>query len=346
MEGGTTDPELCRACTAARQGDASALQDIDPAVLAEKDSANRTPAHYAAQAGHVDALQCLHQRAPHTISQYMEALDDGGSTPAHYAASSGQTQALRCLHQLHEGILDIANNAGWTPCHEAAVRGHLSALRCLRELAPSTLQVRDNGSCTPLLFATQSGHSEAANYLQLCSTCTPLMGAVADRKPKDVEKLLHGGARLSASIGHAGAAGSSSMEPILETVTLTSLILAENNHPDFGWSLPACQQTIKLLREAATWCPKSHRLFGPSFRRGVEHIFGLKIAMEQSTQLPVLPNVAWLLVVSALPREWGFGSNSDLESDDSESEGSDMASSNNPFAALGGDESSDTDESE
>ena len=64
-------------------------------------------------------------------------------TPAHGAALKGHVDALRCLHQLVPDTLSAQDNIGRTPAHIAAFEGHVDALQCLHQLVPDTLSAQD-----------------------------------------------------------------------------------------------------------------------------------------------------------------------------------------------------------
>ena len=60
--------------------------------------------------------------------------------------------ALRCLHQLAPDTLSAQDSDGHTPAHNAAARGHEDALRFLHELVPDTLSAQDSiGGCQHML---------------------------------------------------------------------------------------------------------------------------------------------------------------------------------------------------
>ena len=118
------------------------------------------------------------------------------------------------------------------------------------------------------------------------------MLAAADSLPAVAEALLHDGADPTVSQVYQGT-------------TLTALLIAENLPQAFSWSLAVCPETVKLLKRAMRWSSsQSYRLFPPRFRRGVRHVFGLKVHLEQLQEIPMLPVVVWQMVVAELPRTW------------------------------------------
>ena len=311
--------------TAAVHDDVATLRVLDHTVLSTPDERGFTPAHNAAARGRVKALQCLHEMVPDTLS----AQDNEGGTPAHAAAMLGQSKSLRCLHTLVPGTLSAQDNDGGTPAHHAATIGKVKSLQCLHELVPDTLSAQDNDGTTPAhlaamlghvdvlrclrqrvppdtlsarskhsgytpkVFAQIEGHTVAAEYLEACQVLSPLLLAAADRLPGVVEELLRGGADPTAS-------------QVYQSNTLTALLVAGNLPEAFSWSLAVCPETVKLLQRAMRWSTQSHRLFPPRFRRGVRHVFGLKVHLEQRQEMPMLPAVVWQMIVAELPRTWGL----------------------------------------
>ena len=122
---------------------------------------------------------------------------------------------------------------------------------------------------------------------------SPLLLAAADRLPAVAEELLRNGADPAVGQVHQGS-------------TLIALLVAENLPQAFSWSLEVCPETVKLLKRAMRWSTQSYRLFPPRFRRGVRHVLGLKVYLEQRQELPMLPAVVWQMIVAELPRTWGL----------------------------------------
>ena len=122
---------------------------------------------------------------------------------------------------------------------------------------------------------------------------TPLMLATVDRLPNVVKELLRHGA--DPTLGR-----------VYQSSTLTPLLVAENLPQPFSWSMEVCPEIVRLLKRAMRRSPRSHQLFPPRFRRGVRHVYGLKLHLEQSLALPMLPAEVWQMIVAELPRSWGL----------------------------------------
>ena len=89
----------------------------------------------------------------------LSTTDVTGLTAAHLAAVQGHVNALRCLHELVPKTLSAQDNNGHTPAHGAAVAGHVGVLRCLHQLVPKTLSSQDNNGHMPAHLATIQGHA-------------------------------------------------------------------------------------------------------------------------------------------------------------------------------------------
>jgi ankyrin repeat protein len=90
------------------------------------------PPHMAAQYGVVDRLLTLNQ-----LGVNLNTPDARGYTPAHVAAEFGHIGVLRALHILDAKLLNTPNAMGVTPAHIAAQCGHLEFVKELLTL-PST----------------------------------------------------------------------------------------------------------------------------------------------------------------------------------------------------------------
>ena len=129
-----------------------------------------------------------------------------------------------------------------------------------------------------------SGHTVAAEYLEACEVWSPLLLAAADRLPSVAKELLHNGADPLATASQ-----------VCQGNALTALLVAENLSQAFSRSMEMCPETIKLLKRALRWSTQSYRVFPPRFtcRRGVRHVFGLKVHLEHRQEMPMLPAVVW-----------------------------------------------------
>ena len=125
-----------------------ALCELGVSLVADKHG--WTPAHSAA-----DQLECL--RLLHEIgaSASLSTTDEDGNTPAHVAARGGHVECVRLLHELAEASCSTFNKEGDMPAHCAAEGGHVECLRVLHELGVGLI-ANENGR-TPAHAAAGSG---------------------------------------------------------------------------------------------------------------------------------------------------------------------------------------------
>lgn len=161
---------------ARERGDAAAPIDTDEdearVLCSDKDAFGKTPAHFAAAAGHVDVLQLLESRAGGQTAT-VDTGDGNDVTPLLLAAMHGQASALLCLIDLGAG-LSHADALGMNLLHHAAGRGQAALLREVleRDLAPRHRQAlaeavnqADSAGQTPILVAAQHGRLGTAKVL-------------------------------------------------------------------------------------------------------------------------------------------------------------------------------------
>lgn len=122
------------------------------------------PLHAAAYAGHIKALDYLHEKLiiPHTAS------DKEGMTLLHYAASGGHVNMMRHISKMLKNNTHVKNPSGSLPVHLAAEGGHLQAcLIALNEYNndpnqmvyfPQDHQRRKFNKYNAFLFAVYSGN--------------------------------------------------------------------------------------------------------------------------------------------------------------------------------------------
>ena len=112
-------------------------------------------------------------------------------------------------------------------------------------------------------------------------------------------ELLHSGEDPTLSVQY--------QQHTLSVLTLSVLTLAASNEATCSWAASVCNATLHLIECSLQWSPydlEAHQLFPPAFRRGVRHILGLMMALEQVGR--GLPHHVWMLIIAALPRDWGL----------------------------------------
>ena len=166
----------------------------------------------------------------------------------------------------------------------------------------------------PLASAIQHAHRQfrregvAACMLAAYMQFTPLMLAVASRDLAKVYELLHAGADPLEEVPLAipSVEEQALVLPHDEAPLVHTVVSLATNQPEYRWSLEVSPAIVDLIESSRSWCDDTHHLFGPAFRRGVRHIFGLAVAMRSQPGRPRISREAWGLIVAKLPRWWGI----------------------------------------
>jgi ankyrin repeat protein len=109
----------------------------------ERDKAGRTPVHLAAQNGHADSIKQLADKGAD-----IAVTDPSGQTPLHLAAYYGRDSCVNWLLIL-EAPIDRPDNELKTPLHHAASRGHEKIVAMLLE-QPVNVNAKDRLKKGPL----------------------------------------------------------------------------------------------------------------------------------------------------------------------------------------------------
>lgn len=142
--------------------------------------------HYAAEQGHLDALQAEIQGEPALV--LTRAAD--GTTLVHDAAKNGRIEVLAYLVELG-APLDAQDRRGRTPLHDAASHGRDTAVSWLLEHGAKA-DIRDARGETPLVLAVLE-----------CAIPNTFRPATPTQRLAIVAALLQAGADFSA-LGHDG----------------------------------------------------------------------------------------------------------------------------------------------
>jgi hypothetical protein len=121
---------------------------------------------------------------------------------------------------------------------------------------------------------------------------TPIMNAVAMRNDVQLQGLLQSGEDPHVTVQH-------------KQLPLNALTLATMDKNAACWAAPVCAQTLNLIQSSLQWTPEAHHLFPPSFRRGVKHVLGAKVAFDTDDDRE-FPEPIWMMIISFLPRDWDF----------------------------------------
>ncbi len=120
---------------------------------------NETPAHVAAQEGHIEILRYLEEAGAD-----LEAGDCDNETPAHWAAEAGNIEILEHLEEAGAN-LEAQDNRGRTPCHRAAGSGHIETVIHLAEVVRVGVYRKDNRGRTSAHLAAMNGHDKVLDYI-------------------------------------------------------------------------------------------------------------------------------------------------------------------------------------
>ena len=149
---------------AVMNGDLDALRQMDPDSLSARDDNRETPAHDAANEGHLEVVQYLHEVVPHTLW----AENDEGKTPADFAKWNIDCRAPagRAARYARQAVTDYLSKP-WTPLmHAAADRRAADVERLLHQGADPTVSVTHKGRTdTALTLATteQGEHADSSS---------------------------------------------------------------------------------------------------------------------------------------------------------------------------------------
>ncbi|KAM7201239.1 Ankyrin repeat-containing domain protein [Naviculisporaceae sp. PSN 640] len=123
------------------------------------DNRRRTPLSWAAESGHISAVEILLRQGAAADSK-----DTTKKTPLSWAAKRGHEEIVRLL--LRKGANpDSVCNSHRTPLSRAASNGHLSIVRLLVEEYKVRVDHPDENGRTPMFRAASNGHAEVVEYL-------------------------------------------------------------------------------------------------------------------------------------------------------------------------------------
>ncbi len=117
----------------------------------------RTPLHYAAESGNVEAIKFLVSKGAD-----VNAVTTAYMTPLHYAAESGHVEAIKFLVSKGADVNALMNHI--TPLHFAARSGNVEAIKFL-VIKGADVNAVTTAYMTPLHYAARSGNVEAIKFL-------------------------------------------------------------------------------------------------------------------------------------------------------------------------------------
>lgn len=113
-----------------------------------------TPALYAAQAGHLECLEIIAERAPQSLG----LANQLGLTPALCASMTDRTDCLALISRVDARALTVGDRNGGTPAHYLAARANTAGIELVASALPAALGARDRGGNTPGILAAERGH--------------------------------------------------------------------------------------------------------------------------------------------------------------------------------------------
>jgi len=157
-------------CAARSNGKATGILLQAGASVDIQENSRKTPLHWAAYTGCVDAIDLFLQKGA-----YGGARDDYGRTPLHLAAIAGWDKAVEKLMVDERVERNSIDRDGRTPLHLAAIKGTEKVVELLlrgiedrgedRNGYNAVANTADNNQFTPLYLAAMFGHENAAGQL-------------------------------------------------------------------------------------------------------------------------------------------------------------------------------------
>ncbi len=134
-------------------------QDIE--FFMQEDNNGKTPIHYLALAGNLDALLFIQEKH----AELLEVIDNAGRSIAHWAAWSGHTDILDWIDSNHTNLLIKKDQNDSNIAHYAALSGRPQSLNWIEKRKPDLLTEKTNYDFSIVNFAVESQSIDALNWL-------------------------------------------------------------------------------------------------------------------------------------------------------------------------------------
>lgn len=157
-------PELDSNALCGNEWTIRALEEAG-ADVSTREECQKTPMHYVAGWGHVEAIMVL-KEAGSNVSTREECQE----TPMHYAAMNGHVDAIRALKEAGTNV-SAWNEQQWTPMHHVAKNGYVDAINALKE-AGADVSWWDNKGKTLLNIARKYHAVNSVRFLKAVTVAT------------------------------------------------------------------------------------------------------------------------------------------------------------------------------
>jgi ankyrin repeat protein len=158
---GNGEPPLVAWAARGGSGEDVALLVAAGADFTAVEASNRCAMHFAAQQGHVEAINALvHVGANcNQMRQSRVGATDKGETPIWRASANGHLGTVKALCEAGADVNQAAALDGSTPLFMASQMGHSSVVEVLLAWGADINQANTVDGCTPILIASRFGYS-------------------------------------------------------------------------------------------------------------------------------------------------------------------------------------------
>jgi len=185
---------------AAKKGDLVKVKTLlqkDPTLLNAKGENQKTPLHWAAEAGHAEIVEFLVSKGAE-----INILNVISETPLHYAAVYGHKGIVELL--LKKGAkVNIVDHAKRTPLFMTAFYGRKGIVKLLLDTG-AQVDLKDERGNTPLRWAAVRGHKDVVDMLIAKGADITIHEAAACGHKKIAEQLIEKGISVDSIENESG----------------------------------------------------------------------------------------------------------------------------------------------